>query len=80
MKIKLGNIIKGLVRETLQTLPIVGTIVTNIKTNTTDNPKGQLNLKNWDIYRLIFGSIIAYLVVKGVDPEKVIFITSTIGF
>ena len=44
MKIKLGSMIKGLFRETLQTIPFVGTIVTNIKTDTKDNPKGKIKL------------------------------------
>ena len=42
-KIKLGKIVKGLVREGLQTLPVIGTVITNLKTDTPENPKGKLN-------------------------------------
>ena len=65
MKIKLGSMIKGLFRETLQTIPFVGTIVTNIKTDTKDNPKGQIKLSKWDIYRLVLGLVIGYVLYKG---------------
>ena len=65
MKIKLGSMIKGLFRETLQTIPFIGTIVTNIKTDTKDNPKGQIKLSKWDIYRLVLGLVIGYVLYKG---------------
>ena len=65
MKIKLGSMIKGLFRETLQTIPFIGTIVTNIKTDTKDNPKGQIKLSKWDIHRLVLGLVIGYVLYKG---------------
>ena len=65
MKIKLRSMIKWLFRETLQTIPFIGTIVTNIKTDTKDNPKGQIKLSKWDIYRLVLGLVIGYVLYKG---------------
>ena len=54
-KEKIGNFLKGLIREGLQTLPIVGTLVTNFKSETKDSIKGQIKLSKWDIYRLLLG-------------------------
>jgi len=80
MKIKLGSMIKGLFRETLQTIPFVGTIVTNIKTDTKDNPKGQIKLSKWDVYRLVLGLVIGYVLYKGLlTMEQVEGIMSIIG-
>ena len=80
MKIKLGSMIKGLFRETLQTIPFIGTIVTNIKTDTKDNPKGQIKLSKWDVYRLVLGLVIGYVLYKGLlTMEQVEGIMSIIG-
>ena len=63
---KVGKIVIPFVRETAQTLPIIGTIITNFKTNEVDNPKGQINLKGNDLYRIGLGAVIAYLIYRGV--------------
>lgn len=78
--INVGGILKGLARETLQTLPVVGTIVTNIKTDTKENPKGKVNLDKWDIYRIILGVGAAYLLYKGaLDTKQIKFLIEIIG-
>ncbi len=68
-KINLKPIFKffaPLVRETLQTLPVIGTLVTNLKANTLDSPSGtHPKPKGWDIYRMIIGLGIGYVLVKG---------------
>ena len=84
-KVKIGEILKGLgkglVRETLQTLPIIGTIVTNFKTETKTSAKGSIQLSKWDIYRLILGLGIAYFLAKGILTEQQIaFIMQYIPF
>lgn len=72
--------LKGLFRETLQTIPFVGTIITNIKTDTKDNPKGQIKLSKWDIYRLVLGLVIGYVLYKGIlTMEQVEGVMSVIG-
>ena len=57
-KIDIGGLIKGLVREGLQTLPVIGTLVTNFKSK--DTPKGQIVLSKWDKYRMLIGLVISY--------------------
>lgn len=81
MKIQLGKMLKGLVRETLQTLPFVGTIITNVKTDTKENPKGKLKLESWDWYRLAIGLIVGFVLFKGIlTADQIDFILSLIGF
>jgi len=63
-KIKASKLGK-LIGNTLQTLPIVGTVVTNNKEDTPENPKGQLNLRGWDWYRIILGLGVGYVLYKG---------------
>ena len=78
---KIGNFLKPLIRETLQTLPIVGTLVTNFKSNSVESPTGQIKLTKWDGYRLILGLGIGYVLVKGIATiEQIEFIWSLIGF
>lgn len=83
-KINLKPVVKlfgPLIRETLQSLPVIGTIVTNFKQNKLESPTGTIQLKKWDIYRLILGAGIAYLVTKGIlTEEQITFIWSLIGF
>lgn len=55
-----GNFFKGLVREGLQTLPIIGTLVTSFKSETEDSPKGQISLGKWEKYRILIGLVITY--------------------
>jgi hypothetical protein len=62
---RLKRVLGGLIRETAQSLPIVGTVITNWKENEVDNPKGQINLRSNDWYRILIGVGIAYLVYKG---------------
>lgn len=66
-----GKIVFPIVRETLQSLPVVGTIITNFKTDTPDNPAGKIKLGKWDVYRIILGVGIAYLVMRGVEIEAI---------
>ena len=75
-----GKLVKGLVREGLQTLPVVGTLVTAFKEETTENPKGAVKLSKWHIYRLLIGVASGYFLMKGVLTSKQIdFILSIIG-
>ena len=84
---KVGNIlrglkgtVKGLVREGLQTLPVVGTIVTNFKTDTPSNPKGKIKLEAWDYYRLAIGIGVAVVLYKGLlNMEQIQFVLGLMG-
>ncbi len=79
-KLNLGGLIKRLVREGLQTLPVVGTIVTNLKADTKENPKGKINLDKWDFYRLLIGIGVGYVLYKGMlTMKQVNFIISMMG-
>lgn len=70
-----------LLRETLQTLPVVGTLVTNFKNNTERNPAGQIKLTKWDGYRLVIGLGIGYLLIKGIATmDQITFIIQAMGF
>ena len=76
---KFAKLLGGFVRESLQTLPIVGTIVTSFKSDS--SPKGQIKLEAWDWYRLVLGFGIAYVLAKGIlTQEQVAFILALIGF
>jgi len=78
---KLGKVLLPVLRETIQTLPIVGTIVTNFKSNTPTKPSGKVELSKWDVYRLVVGVGIAYVLIKGLlTQEQVAFILELIGF
>lgn len=80
-KEKIGNFFKGLIREGLQTLPIVGTLVTSFKTETKDSPKGQIKLSKWDIYRLVLGFGLAYVLAKGIlTQDQIAFIMQYVPF
>lgn len=89
----IGNFMKPLVRETLQSLPVVGTLVTNFKGNmveedhdaTSEKPpikkSGHIALTKWDVYRLIIGGGVAYLLIKGLlTIQQISFILEFIGF
>ena len=57
LKTKVGKLLKGLLAEGLQTLPVVGTVVTAFKENTIENPEGAikfyiLKLKSLTISKL----------------------------
>lgn len=79
-KTKVGGFLKGLVREGLQTVPVIGTFITNFKEDSEENPKGKVNLTKWDIYRLVLGIGAAYLIAKGILTEdQISFIFSMIG-
>lgn len=80
LKTKIGGLLSGLVREGLQTIPVVGTFVTNFKENTPDNPKGKIKLTKWDIYRLVLGLGISYALYKGLlTQDQIEFIMSFVG-
>lgn len=77
---RVGRTIGGLVRETAQTVPFLGTIVTNFKTDTIENPAGKIKLSKWDIYRLLIGLAIGYVLYKGIlSLEQVEFIMTIIN-
>jgi len=77
---KLKAIAGDLIRETLQAFPFIGTIVTNMKEDTDNNPKGSLNFSKWDIYRLVLGIGAAYAMAKGIlTQDQIDFILSAIG-
>jgi len=81
---KVGKILAGLVRESLQTLPVIGTIVTVFKKDTPESPKGKINLEGiegWEWYRLVLGIGIGYVLAKSIlTQEQITFILSLIGF
>jgi hypothetical protein len=80
-KTKFGKLLKGLVREGLQTVPMVGTVVTAFKEDTPENPKGTIKLTSWHYYRIAIGVIAGYLMFKGIlTEEQIEIITSMIGF
>ena len=83
-KINLKPLVKFLgpiVRETLQTVPVIGTIVTNFKQNKLESPVGTIQLTKWDVYRLLLGFGIAYLIAKGIlTEEQIAFVWSLIGY
>ncbi len=57
--------IANCIRETLQTLPVIGTLITNYKEDSDKNPKGQIKLSSWDWYRLVLGLGVGYVLYKG---------------
>ncbi len=66
---KFGKMIMGLVSDGLQSLPVVGTIVTAFKSETIDSPKGKINLGKSEYIRLAIGLIIAILLYYGTINE-----------
>jgi hypothetical protein len=75
-----GKIVKGLVIDGLQAVPVVGTIVTNLKTDTEANPAGKLKLSKWDIYRILVGIGAAYALHKGIlTQDHISFLMNMIG-
>jgi hypothetical protein len=62
---KFAKIAGGIIREGLQTLPIVGTVVTNMKENTPENPEGKIKLGRNEWFRIVLGVGLAYLIYKG---------------
>ena len=80
-KTKVGKLVKGLVREALQTVPVIGTVVTAFKEDTPENPKGEIKLTSWHYYRIALGLVAGYLMYKGIlSGDEIGFITSLIGF
>jgi len=76
---KAFGIIKGLVQDGLQATPVIGTLLTNLKTDTKENPEGKLKLTAWDGYRLLIGAAIVYALHKGVSKEIIAFVLEAIG-
>tara|TARA_R110002051_G_scaffold305684_1_gene375816 strand:+ start:509 stop:775 length:267 start_codon:yes stop_codon:yes gene_type:complete len=75
-----GKLVKGLVREGLQTIPVVGTFVTAFKEDTPENPQGTIKLSKWHIYRLVIGVGVGIFLAKGIlTPEQVEMILEVIG-
>lgn len=78
---KVGKLINGLVREGLQTLPVVGTVVTAFKEDTPENPKGTIKLTSWHYYRIALGAVVGYLLYKGIlSSEEIDLVLEIIGF
>ena len=76
-----GKLATGLFRETLQTLPIIGSVVTAFKTDSIENPKGQIKLQAWDFYRMALGVGIAFVLYKGIlTIDQIKEIVKLIGF
>jgi len=81
LKTKVGKLLKGLLAEGLQTLPVVGTVVTAFKENTIENPEGAIKLNSWHYYRIAIGLVGGYLMYKGILTTKEIYsIMELIGF
>ena len=58
----------------------MGTIITNLKTDTKANPEGKLNLTKWDIYRLVIGLGVGYVLIKGIATiEQIEWILEIVG-
>jgi len=80
-KTKVGKLLKGLVREGLQTVPVIGTVVTAFKEDTPESPKGTIKLTSWHYYRIALGLVAGYLMYKGIlNSDQIEFILSIIGF
>ena len=79
LKSKVGKSITGLIRETLQSTPFVGTVITAFKEDTKENPKGLIKLSKWHMYRLVIGLITGYLMYRGVDSEIIDFALNIVG-
>jgi hypothetical protein len=76
-----GKLVKGLVREGLQTLPVVGTVVTAFKEDTKESPKGEIKLTKWHWYRIGVGVVAGILMAKGIlTEEQIQSVLSIIGF
>lgn len=70
-----------LVRESLQSLPIIGTLVTNFKQNSVETPAGTIKMTRWDWYRLLIGVGIAIAMAKGIlTAKQIAFIMDIIGW
>lgn len=82
-KTKVAKLLGGLLRESLQTLPVVGTLVTVFKKDTPESPKGEINIKGikgWEWYRLVLGIGIGYVFAKNLlTQEQITFILGIIG-
>jgi len=69
----------GLVREGLQTLPVVGTLITNYKSTLT--PRGKIALSKWDWYRIAVGLVIGFVLVKGLlTIDQIKMVLHLVGF
>lgn len=80
-KLNIKGLFKGLLREGLQAIPVVGTFVTNFKSDTIENPKGKIKLDKWDIYRIIVGILIVIALNKEyVTMKQLSSILEYIGF
>ena len=80
-KTLVGGLLKGLVREGLQTVPVLGTFVTAFKENTKESPQGTIKLTPWHYYRIALGIISAVLIAKGIlTKEEVEVASMVIGF
>lgn len=76
-----GKTVSGLVREGLQVVPGVGTIITNFKKNTPGNPEGAIKLRNWEYYRIVIGLGAAVLIAKGImTQDQIDFVMGIMGF
>ena len=63
---KVGKFAISVAGNALQTVPVVGTLVTNFKENTKESPTGTLKLKGWEYFRIALGLVIGYVIYKGI--------------
>lgn len=73
-----GKLATTLIGSALQSIPVVGTIVTNFKENTPQNPKGQLLIGWSELIRIVIGCGLAYLMFKGIISETEAEVAKTV--
>jgi len=68
---------KSLLKNTFQTTPIVGTIITAAEESKPDDAPKGIALNKWHYFRLALGVIVAYAMYKGiVDTDFINTMTS----
>jgi len=77
-KTLVGGLLKGLVREGLQTVLVIGTFVTAFKEDTKQSPKGIIKLTPWHYYRIAIGIIAAILIAKGILTKEEVEIAAAV--
>ena len=58
--------VKGLAKNTIQTTPVIGTIVTAADESRPTSAPGKINLNKWHYFRIGLGVVVAYAMYKGV--------------
>lgn len=76
-----GKLLKGLAIKALHVAPITGTIISVFERDTPKSPKGKLNFEAWDIYKLIIGLAVGYVLYRGLlGMDEINFVLSLMGF